>query len=455
MAILKHLTLSLRYALRDNVWARRRTQTLLEHDRWTENQLRKLRDAFLYRTLRAARRALKGYTQLAPPASPAEALSSLRRDYPIVSKNDLIKYPKLYYPRGGLSLPWSIKGKTSGTTGSPLEMFRSMDSVCWETAFKRRHWAWAGFKAGMRRASLRGDVVVPVARSKPPFWLLNRLNNQLFLSSRHLRTPHMGSIVQAIVEFKPYLLEAYPSTAFALATYLHRENASLKIPFVFTGSEILYDYQRELIEERLGRVMDFYGMAERIAFASECEAGNLHMNTDYSFVEIVDEHGQDTSGQGYVVGTTYHNLVMPLIRYRTSDRTAWKLGQCSCGRAYPMVEPIAGKFEDVIYGSEGEPISPSLVTFAFKGVNNIERSQVAQVGAGIWEVRIVPLPNYSDADGQHVIENIRSMVDAKIQVRTKIMPDIPRTAAGKYRWVVNESIIRDGGAHDAPGSGRQ
>jgi phenylacetate-CoA ligase len=439
MTILKQVSYGLRYALRENVWSRHRTRALLQHDQWTDARLQALRDALLYRTLHAAQRNLARYRHITPPASPAEALACLRSSYPIVSKSDLLKHRALYYPHGGRSVPWSIKGKTSGTTGTPLEVFRSMDSVRWEHAYKKRHWAWSGFEEGMRRASLRGDAIVSVNRTEPPFWLFNRFNNQLFLSSRHLKSPFMHQIDQTLRNFRPQLLEAYPSTAFALASYLERENTNLGIPFVYTGSEILLGYQRELIEARIGKVMDFYGMAERVAFASECEESNLHVNSDYSFVEIVDDSGQETAGVGYVVGTTFHNLVMPLVRYRLSDRTAWKPGFCSCGRPYPLIETIAGKFEDVIFGAEGEPVSPSLVTFAFKGVSNIESSQVAQVSQGVWEVRIVPAVGYSETDGQQIVKNIHALVDAKIQVRTKLVREIPRTAAGKYRWVVNET----------------
>jgi len=438
MTILKHVSYGLRYALRDNVWSRRRTRSLLEHDGWTAARLQVLRDALLYRTLHAAQHNLARYRHMTLPASPAEAVDCLRRHYPIVSKTELLRQQALYYPRGGRSLPWRIRGKTSGTTGTPLEVLRSMDSVRWEHAFKKRHWAWSGFEDGMRRASLRGDAIVPVNRTEPPFWLFNRFNNQLFVSSRHLKSALMGQIVQTLRNFRPQLLEAYPSTAFALASYLERENADLRIPFVYTGSEILHAYQRELIETRIGKVMDFYGMAERVAFASECERGSLHVNSDYSFVEIVDDFGHDTAGPGYVVGTTFYNLVMPLIRYRLTDRAAWKPGSCSCGRPYPMIEGIVGKFEDVIFGAEGEPISPSLVTFAFKGVSNIENSQVAQVSPGTWEVRIVPAAGYSEVNGRQIVDNIHSMVDARITVRTKVVREIPRTAAGKYRWVVNE-----------------
>jgi phenylacetate-CoA ligase len=439
MTTLQHLSYGLRHALRDNVWSRRRTHALLEHDRWSLARLHELRDALLYRTLHAAQRTIARYRHITPPASPAEALASLRRDYPVVSKTELLARRDLYYPHGGRSRPWTIKGKTSGTTGTPLELFRSLDSVRWEQAFKKRHWAWCGFHDGMRRASLRGDAIVPVDRTEPPFWLFNRFGNQLLLSSRHLQRPYLGEIVETLRNFRPHLLEAYPSTAFGLATYLEQQHSELRIPFVYTGSEILYAYQRELIEARIGRVMDFYGMAERVAFAAECEAGNLHLNSDYSFVEIVDDSGRETAGPGYVVGTTFHNLAMPLVRYRLSDRAAWKPGSCPCGRLYPLMEAVSGKFEDVIFGGTGEPVSPSLVTFAFKGVHNIECSQVAQVSPEIWEVRIVPATGYSEADAQQVVRNIGSMVDARITVRTRTVSEIPRTAAGKYRWIVNET----------------
>src|SRR6516162_3047836 len=439
MAIIQHVSCGLRYALRDNVWSRHRTRELLEHDRWTVARLQALRDAFLYRTLHAAHRSIARYRHITPPASPAGALVCLRESYPIVSKTDLLRHPTLYYPRAGRPLPWTIKGKTSGTTGTPLEVFRSLDSVRWEQAFKKRHWTWSGFRDGMRRASLRGDAIVPIERTKPPFWFFNRFSNQLLLSSRHLKSPFIGPIAETLREFRPQLLEAYPSTAFALASYLERQHTELRIPFVFTGSEILHAYQRELIEERIGKVMDFYGMAERVAFASECEAGNLHVNSDYSFVEIVDDGYEVTAGPGYVVGTTFNNLAMPLIRYRLSDRAVWKSGTCPCGRPYPMMESVTGKFEDVIFGTEGEPVSPSLVTFAFKGVRNVDSSQVGQLGQGPWAVRSVPAAGYSDSDGRQIVDNIHAMVDEKITVRTKLVREIPRTSAGKYRWVVNET----------------
>ena len=210
-------------------------------------------------------------------------------------------------------------------------------------------------------------MIVSADKVTPPFWFYNRHNNQSLLSSPHLKPAFIDLIADELSKFSPYLLEAYPSTAYELALHLLRSGRELKIPYVYTGSEVLYPHQRDAIEKAFyGRIMDHYGMAERVAYATECEQGNMHVNTDYSYVEIIDENGRPTEADGYIAGTTFHNLVMPLVRYRLSDRTKWKRGSCACGRSYPMIEPVVGKVEDVIYGSDGSVVSPSVITFAFK-----------------------------------------------------------------------------------------
>jgi phenylacetate-CoA ligase len=286
---------------------------------------------------------------------------------------------------------------------------------------------------------LRGNTIVPTDQISPPFWFFNKPENELFLSSRHLSPPYIEHIISKIRSFQPYLIQAYPSTIFELATYLKERGECLNIPFVYTGSEMLYPYQREIIVSILNtKIMDFYGMAERVAFAAECEYGNYHVNSEYSYVEIVDEAGKPTRDEGYIVGTTFHNHTMPLIRYQLSDRSRWREGSCPCGRTHPMIQPIAGKFEDVVFGSMGNPISPSIITFAFKGLKYIERSQVAQVGEGCWEVRVVPISGFGIEERIRLVNNFHTLVDPKLAIKVVECTDIARTTSGKFRWVVNE-----------------
>lgn len=437
------LNLELRFAsralLRDNWLCERSVQRLRRHEALTGEEIRSLQLAALHRTLIAAISNLTIYRRIPKRFPVSRSIEVLQEYFPILTKDALLERSEQLYPHRGKTRPWLAVGKTSGTTGTPLAVLRSPESVLMENAFMRRHWQWGGFESGMPRATLRGEMVAPLDRSDPPFWFWNRYDNQLLISSRHLKDGCVDAIIDELEKFKPRMLQAYPSTAFTLAQCLAQRGRSLAIPVVFTASEPLYPHQREVIEERLAaRVMDMYGMAERVAFATECEFGSIHVNPDYSYVELVDDDGKPARDIGYVAGTTFHNLAMPLVRYRLSDRTRWINGKCDCGRPFPMVEPVTGKWEDRIFGSDGACVSPSVLTFAFKGVHNIKRSQVAQVGPGHWEIRLVPAPAFRAEDGQKLVENIHRLVDRRVRVDPVLKDEIPSMESGKFRWVVNE-----------------
>jgi len=440
MRATNELKYGLRYLVRDTLQSERRVQTLLAHERLPQERLDAVTNQLLMDTLLAAIRRIPRYRNVKADFDASTVRQALLERFPVIGKSDLIERPAEHYPYGSHPRPWTIVGRTSGTSGTPLQVFRSLESVLWENAIVERHFRWSGYRPGMRRAYLRGDLVVPIDQTAPPYWFLNRYNNQLIVSSRHLREECVDEIIGMLGKFAPHMIEAYPSTAYELAVLLEKRNTTLRIPYVYTGSEPLYPHQRELITARLEtKIMDHYGMAERIAYATECEHGNLHVNSDYSYVEIVDEDGKPTDGEGYLVGTTFHNGLMPLVRYQMSDRTRWRRGACACGRTYPVIEPVTGKYEDTLYGSQGQRISPSVVTFAFKSLRGIKYSQVAQTGAGTWEIRVVPEASFSEGERNRLIENVKHLVDPGIQVTVREVPEIARTSAHKYRWIVNES----------------
>jgi len=428
-----------RALLRDQLAGGRLIRRLRAHEVLSEQALAQLQQNLLHRTLQTAIRRLPYYAHIRTDFGPAEAHEVLRREFPVITKRTLLDQPAALYPNGGRRRLWQPAGMTSGTTGAPLTVFRSLGSVLTEQAFIKRHWSWVGYKQGMPRATLRGDMVVALDCQQPPFWFWNRYDQQLVLSSRHLTEAHADAIIDRLAALQPVMMQAYPSTAYTLACLLQRRGRTLRIPYILTASEPTYAHQRELVGERLcGQLVDMYGMAERVAFATECEFGEMHINPDYSYVEIVDENGQPTNDYGYVVGTTFHNSAMPLVRYRLSDHTRWKPGLCACGRHFPMIERVTGKLEDSITGSNGEVISPSVLTFAFKGVHNIRKSQVAQVASGRWEIRVVPDVHFSPDDRAQLIDNVHHLVDPGVHVEVVLRDALPNTEAGKFRWVVNE-----------------
>jgi phenylacetate-CoA ligase len=172
--------------------------------------------------------------------------------------------------------------KTSGTTGSPGKFLRDFDAINFENACAWRQWEQAG-DTGQRRITLRGEVVVPMTQTEPPFWRYNPVENELLMCGFHLKPENSTHYIDKILEFQPLILSSYPSNALRLARYFRQNKINYGFIAVFTSSEDLDPNAREFIEETFKtRVYDWYGQAERVAAISHCKAGQYHIQEDYS-----------------------------------------------------------------------------------------------------------------------------------------------------------------------------
>ena len=190
-----------RSLLRDTWFCERIIEGLRRHETMTEEEIDALQLVHLHRTLASAISKLPYYRQIPSRFPIGRSVEVLRRYFPITTKQILLENRDTLYPNAGRPRPWNSIGKTSGTTGTPFSVFRSPKSVLMENAFLRRHWEWGGYRHGMPRATLRGEMVVPLDRTVPPFWFWNRYNNQLLVSSRHLRDPYAYAIVDELERF--------------------------------------------------------------------------------------------------------------------------------------------------------------------------------------------------------------------------------------------------------------
>lgn len=334
-----------------------------------------------------------------------------------------------------------FKGYTSGTTGTSGIFLRDLRSINLESASIARHQQWANVFGGDKRVVLRGERVVAKDRVKPPFWRYNRFTHQLIFSSYHLSEEYLPEYVRQIETFSPRLLEAYPSTAYVLARYLEKHNLYLTIPIVHTSSEPLYPHWRRLIQDRLkASIFDWYGMAERVIFAGECEKHEgLHLFPSYGITEIVSPSGDEVNDKaGILVGTTLDNYAMPLIRYRTNDFATRVDGNCLCGRCIQRIEGVEGKTENFIVTPDGRYISPSLITFCFNHARNIEMSQVVQHSDGHITIKLIRAAEFAQKDADEVIAKMKDILGQGSTIKVEYVSHIPRTQQGKFQWILSE-----------------
>ena len=426
-----------RHLLKRNPWVLSRCADLMSRESAPPEIHQARQELLLGHILDEARR-IPAYAEYARHAPGKNRLAYLSDAFPIIDKTALLERRTDFFP-GGKPSRLTTVAATSGTTGTPLDVHRSFASILWEEAFHLQHWHWAGWRRGQRQSVLRGDIVVPVERQQPPYWFHDTAGGQLVISTRHVDRQTVPLIADELRRFGASQLRAYPSAAYELATLVEESGVPVHFTAVITGSEMLYGFQRERIERVFGcKVFDFYSMAERVAYASECERGRMHVNPEYGVLEIVDDRGRATDGEGTIVGTSLHNSAVPLIRYRMNDTARWSREPCDCGRTYPIIEKISGRLADQLYDLDGRAVNCTVIGFAFDGMRNIRKAQVAQTTKDRWRIRVVPEPGYLAADGQRVLDKLSAQVSARVAAQIDLIEDIPSLPNGKYKWVMQE-----------------
>ncbi len=416
---------------------------LREQERWSLERIRAYQVERLREMIRVASDRSSYYRERLAAAginpSHIHHLSDVAK-LPILAKETLRARPNDLLTARRPRSEW-LQGHTSGTTGSPLGVWYDRQTAIMTNAVDRRLKIWAGMVDDDWIGLLLGRVVVPPEQHRPPFWRPNWIHRQVWFSSFHLGDENLPSYVQEIRRRGLRFLEGYPSTLFILANYLVRRGSTLPMRAVLTSSETLHATQRETIEAAFAcPIFDFYGLAERVIFAGDCETHQgKHLAEEYGYAEVVDDEGRVVrDGRvGYLVGTSLHNSAMPLLRYRTGDMSAIMREPCACGRTSRRIQPVTTKAEDIIVTPDGRMISPSILTHPFKPLGQIVKSQILQERLDNLVVKIVPSAQFTAAEERALVAGLTQRLGLGVGIEIRLVDDIPLEPSGKYRWVIS------------------
>jgi len=164
--------------------------------------------------------------------------------------------------------------------------------------------------------------------------------------------------VQLMQDFGSTVLCCTPSYALFIAEVAAEEGVDLTVlplKIGMLGGEPWSVQMQAEIEVRLGlRAFDHYGLSEIIGpgVASECsERQGLHINEDHFIPEIIDPNSGELLPDGEV-GELVLSCVtkegLPLLRYRTRDRTRLFREPCACGRTTVRMSKVLGRTDDMI-----------------------------------------------------------------------------------------------------------
>jgi len=316
------------------------------------------------------------------------------------------------------------KGYTSGTSGSPLMVYRSYDSILNEQAylcyFRKMH----GIHPSDKVISLRGNLDRSITHR------YNKHENTLYLSSYNINSETIALYRDLIIEFTPKAIYAYPSSLEILSNELQKCNTKIHISVAITSSEMLYDFQREKVKNVLGaEIFDWYGNAERTIAIEQAPDMEYYEVPGYAIIEQEDDR---------LLTTSLINNAFPLIRYEVNDKIVFDQQISSQHSSFinsAKVASIMGREDDVVFLADGTHIGR--LDIAFKGVKNIRYAQIHQETVGQITVNVVPMN--APFDKRQLESNLRKLLgDIVIQFNEITFAAIQKSKAGKYKLVINK-----------------
>lgn len=433
----------------------------LEGEQWSPDQIREYQLKELRRTLHHAASYCRFYNRrFAQGGFRPESLATLGelKHCPLLEKKDLIEHlPDLVSTEIPASQRLYIT--TGGSTGVPVGFYlhkgisRPKEQAFWETIWRR-----AGYFDGARLAVIRGHVVS--SQSDGTIAAYDATRDWLMLSSYHLTEERLPEYLEQIERFQPDLLHAYPSAALQLAEYLEKAGQSWRTPLrgLLCGSERLTLPQKRLLERVFQcRAYRWYGHSERIVLAGEGRESDLcYFVPQYGLVEFGPANDD---GLREVIGTSFHNLAMPLIRYRTGDYV--RLVEESVARGpfspvidyrreeeteasdtlefpWPAVSDVAGREQEFLVSAKGRRISLTAFNMHDAIFDDLYAVQFYQEQPGQAEFRYVAGPGFHSSRLEEIEKGIQRKLGDDFTVVLRAVNEVEKTERGKHRWLVSK-----------------
>ena len=256
----------------------------------------------------------------------------------------------------------------------------------------------------------------------------------MYISAYHISDDGLDQVVKELSGIKNKCLWAYPSTAYIFAQYCIKNQKDLSFDFVATSSEMLFDWQIEVIERAFKcQVKDWYGQAERVAALYRCPNGNYHDVPNYSHIEFCICQGRLYE----IAGTQYHNRIMPLVRYNTHDLAELNETDCPCGKKGINVKVIHGRIGDFIDTGTEVKTATGLYCSFFKDARRIKEAQICINQENKVLIKIVRENSFNEEDEELLIKTINSHLPEGM-FTIQYVSCLERNSSGKLNYVVHK-----------------
>lgn len=328
------------------------------------------------------------------------------------------------------------KQLTSGTTGTPLKIYQTKNSLNLQWAVFWRFRERFGVNYNDRHLMFGARLPISQNQQHPPYWRHDFFNNRVYLSTSHISGSTVHDIVNYLNSTQFEFYTGYPSAMVNLARLMKKNHLSLanKPKIIFAASDALLKNHECIISEVFeAPVTEFYGNAEFAGTMSKCEHGRFHVDYEHCYIE---KQKVDETDNHELILTGWGNAAMPFIRYKIGDYGVPDDSDCECGRNSDTFSGIAGRLEDYVITPDGRKLIGMNQVFEY--AENALEIQLFQKKKDEVIFRIVPDQDFNKNDRAALEREFRRRAGNKIQIKFEIVTSIEKSSSGKFKAVHSE-----------------
>ena len=315
-----------------------------------------------------------------------------------------------------------FKGYTSGTTGSPLVIYRDLKAIVNENAYVCWYRMQSGLLPNEKKVSIRGDL------EKKELFYYDSVSKTLHISSFNLNENTFNEVFNKIKSFQPKALIGYPSSLATLATFVISNKKQIEIPLSFTSSETIYKHQEDLILGAFNsEIFDWYGNSERTI--------SLYRHDKKYYEPLL--YSINNYKSDCILTTSLINDAFPLVNYQVDDVVETSLNYSKTKKSI-VIDKIHGRVENYLILSDGSKIGSAALSLIFKDIDLVNSQIVHIKKTNTINFNIVVGGTYKN--NNNLKKRIREKLgdDMNIEINIITNDEIIYTTSGKYNLVITK-----------------
>ncbi len=347
-----------------------------------------------------------------------------------IDKDEVMRHWKDFIA-DNVKLSECVIGTTGGTSGKPLKLVNSTRRYVEELVFMHTMWQTTGWNYHIR--GVIRNHKLPASRT----YMLNPITKEVIFDAFRISPNYVRKIVRVLQKYHVEYIQAYPSAAYQFCK-LCKANA-IDISFLrcfLCGSEAVTEEQYAFIvkDMKIG-LFSWYGHSEKLILGGTTHGGrDLYIEPKYGYFELIGMSGNVISRKderGEMVGTTFYNYCMPLIRYKTGDYAV--LSQDISGREDVILKEVVGRWDkNLIFRRDGTTTTITALNLHGDIYEHIDGLQYVQRDIGQIEIHVIKGEGYTETVEKRIYAHVKNAMGEDSEVMICYVDRLTICSNGKF-----------------------